>query len=214
MSDQDSGLVLVETVPVETTLGAARLPEPHIVWQEMVDAAESSIVVAQFYVVSEPGKRMEPILNSIEAAAKRGVRVRFLLDAKFAKTYPEGVERVQSVKEFETELLDLDTRFGGVLHAKYFIVDGKDAYVGSQNFDWRSLEHIVELGVRIRDQSLVDSLAGVFERDWALARGEESSATSRGSSPSRPRLPANLCVSLRDTVRKHCLRTRALGTCR
>jgi phosphatidylserine/phosphatidylglycerophosphate/cardiolipin synthase-like enzyme len=149
----------------------------------MVDAATNSIVVAQFYVVSEPGKRMEPILNSIEAAAKRGVRVRFLLDAKFAKTYPDGVAWVKSVKEIELEVLDLDAMFGGVLHAKYFIVDGKDAYLGSQNFDWRSLEHIVELGVRIREPSLVDSLGAVFERDWALARGEESTATTRGEFP-------------------------------
>ena len=105
MSDQDNGLVLVETIPVETMLGAADLPAPHVVWQEMVDAAESSIVVAQFYVASEPGKRMQPILDSIAAAAKRGVRVRFLLDAKFAKTYPAGVAWVQSVEEIDPSWL-------------------------------------------------------------------------------------------------------------
>ncbi|MCA9614662.1 MAG: hypothetical protein KC586_18025, partial [Myxococcales bacterium] len=46
-----------------------------------------------------------------------------------------------------------------------------EAYVGSQNFDWRSLEHVQELGVRLREPTLVAHVREVFELDWALAGG-------------------------------------------
>jgi hypothetical protein len=35
----------------------------------------------------------------------------------------------------------MSARTQGVLHAKYFVVDGREAYLGSQNFDWRALAH-------------------------------------------------------------------------
>jgi phosphatidylserine/phosphatidylglycerophosphate/cardiolipin synthase-like enzyme len=65
--------------------------------------------------------------------------------------------------------LDLKNVTGGVLHAKYFVVDGREAYLGSQNFDWRSLEHIQELGVQIKSASIAAELQRTFELDWQLA---------------------------------------------
>ena len=45
-------------------------------------------------------------------------------------------------------MIDIGTVAGGVQHAKFFIVDGEEVFLGSQNFDWRALKHIHELGVR------------------------------------------------------------------
>ena len=67
--------------------------------------------------------------------------------------------------------MDTAKSMGGVLHAKYFIVDGREAYLGSQNFDWRSLEHIQELGCASACPRWCDRSADVFESDWALAAG-------------------------------------------
>jgi phosphatidylserine/phosphatidylglycerophosphate/cardiolipin synthase-like enzyme len=50
-------------------------------------------------------------------------------------------------------------------------VDGREAYVGSQNFDWRSLTHIHEIGVRIRDAAAAEAYSRVFALDWDLAGG-------------------------------------------
>ena len=55
----------------------------------------------------------------------------------------------------------------GVLHAKYFVVDGRDAYLGSQNFDYRSLEHIFEIGVHTDSPAVATGLERVFESDWS-----------------------------------------------
>jgi phosphatidylserine/phosphatidylglycerophosphate/cardiolipin synthase-like enzyme len=55
------------------------------------------------------------------------------------------------------------------MHAKYMLVDHEQCFLGSQNFDWRSLEHIQELGVRVRSASFCAPILRLFETDWARA---------------------------------------------
>jgi len=38
---------------------------------------------------------------------------------------------------------------------------------GSQNFDWRALSHIHELGIRAEDSGIAATLESIFETDWA-----------------------------------------------
>ena len=54
---------------------------------------------------------------------------------------------------------------GGIQHAKYILTDGTATYLGSQNMDWRSLEHIHELGVLIHDEHVTQMFQPVFEMD-------------------------------------------------
>ncbi len=169
---ESAELLLVESSPVETTLDHADIPDAWDVWPQMVDGATTTLDLAQFYVSNAPGSRLETVVRAIEAAAERGVRVRLLAEEKFSKTYPETMERLAKRPGIEVRRLDTATSMGGVLHAKYFLVDGREAYLGSQNFDWRSLEHIQELGLRVRVPGVVRALTDVFEQDWALAGGE------------------------------------------
>ena len=165
-------LVLVESSPVETPLDHADIPDAHGVWPEMVNGATKTVDVAQFYVSNAPGSRLEPVIQALEAAADRGVKVRVLAEEKFYKQYPETLERLAKRPGIQMRRLDTAALLGsGVLHAKYFVVDGREAYLGSQNFDWRALEHIQELGLRIRVPEVVRSLTDIFELDWALASG-------------------------------------------
>lgn len=183
---------LVETVPIETTLDHPDLRDTADVWLDMIGAARTSIDLAQFYASNHQPSRLEPIIEALEAAAARGVRVRFLAELGFVKTYPDTLERLArggaSVRH-----LDLKTvsGAGGILHAKYFVVDDRDAFVGSQNFDWRALEHNGELGARIRDPALVAGIAAIFAADWARAGGEP--APDRRAPP--PRGPITLVAS-------------------
>ena len=55
------------------------------------------------------------------------------------------------------------------MHAKYFIADDKEIFIGSQNFDWRALEHIHELGLRIENKKLIKFYKKLFELDWSLS---------------------------------------------
>jgi len=164
-------LELVETMPVETTLEHADIPDAHVVWLEMIRGARTSIDLAHFYASDQQGSRLEPVVAALEAAAARGVVVRFLAEEKFVATYPQTLERLGSTAGIAVRRFDVAKAFGGVLHSKAIVVDGREAFVGSQNFDWRALEHIVELGLRVRAPQSVRAFAAIFECDWRVAGG-------------------------------------------
>lgn len=165
-------MTLVESAPIETSLDHPDIPNADAVWREMFASARESIALAQFYASDEPNSRLSPLIKALQDAAARGVRVRFLADLGFSKKYPETLEQLGSKHGIELRTLDVKRLSGGVQHAKYFVVDGREAYLGSQNFDWRALTHIQEIGVRLRSQALAGALGDVFETDWALAEGK------------------------------------------
>ena len=164
-------LTLVESTPIETSLDHADIPDAKDVWPAMIQAATRTLDLAEFYVSNKPGSRLEPVLAAIEAAADRGVAVRLLVDASFAKRYPESLDRLAARPGIVVRRFAVQPVMGGVLHAKYFIVDGREVFLGSQNMDWRSLTHIEEIGVRIRDAAAAAAYAQVFAMDWELAAG-------------------------------------------
>lgn len=173
------GYELVHTTPVETTLATPDLREPLQVWSDMFDAARQQIVLGQFYVASQPGAAFEQVIARLAAAGARGVKIRFLMEekGKFASDMPT-IERLKQIPNLEFRYLDYSRLTGnGIIHAKYMVVDGSTAYVGSQNFDWRSFAHIHETGLRITDTVVVSQLQNIFEHDWhaqeLIAQGKE-----------------------------------------
>ncbi|MDB4992592.1 MAG: Cardiolipin synthetase [Myxococcaceae bacterium] len=168
---------LVESAPVETTLDHASIPNAHVVWLDMIERAEKRLDLAEFYVSDgAPGNRLAPILDAIEKAAARGVAVRLLVENEFASKYPDTLARLEGKPGIQVRRFKVGPLMGGILHAKYFVVDDREAYLGSQNFDWRSLEHIQEIGVHVRHAGVAQALADVFDTDWDLAGGALASA--------------------------------------
>jgi len=181
---------LVETVPIETTLDHPELRDAAEVWPEMIAAARASIDLGQFYASNQQPGRLEPTILAIEAAIARGVRVRFLAELGFVTTYPDTLERLARAGA-QVRHLDL----------KYFVIDDREAFFGSQNFDWRALEHNYELGARVRDPAVVAGLAAIFAADWARAGGEpvpEARVAEAGAAGSRA--PITLVASPRDLL--------------
>jgi phosphatidylserine/phosphatidylglycerophosphate/cardiolipin synthase-like enzyme len=162
---------LVESWPAGTTLDHADLRDTPVVWREIVDGARRTLEFAEFYASDEDRPtHLGSVIAAIERSTARGVRVRFLADAKFQKTYAATLARLDSIEGVEVRVLDLSRAgLGGVLHAKYFIADRQVVFVGSANFDWRSLEHIQELGLRIDLAEIAKVFGAVFDHDWALA---------------------------------------------
>ncbi|MDI1445154.1 phospholipase D-like domain-containing protein [Polyangium sp. 6x1] len=183
---------IVETPPAETTLDHPDVPNAADVWLAMIQGAKRSIDIEHFYISNAPdGKsgKLEPVLVAIEEAARRGVRVRLLVDMKFYLRYPESVDRLGS-HGVVVRKMDLRPR-DGVQHAKYMVIDDSDAYVGSQNMDFRSLEHIQEIGARVRVPEVVAAFARVFEQDWRSS-GEESHAEPPKATPLK--IPARVTL--------------------
>ncbi|WP_397457303.1 phospholipase D-like domain-containing protein [Pseudomonas lurida] len=161
------GFELVHTVPVDTALGTDDLRQPGPVWSELFDGAKRRIDIGQFYAADHPGSVMDHVIERLEAAGKRGVKIRFLLEEKGLKlSEPTTLERLRAIPNLTFRVLPYARVSGGIIHAKYMVVDGKQAFIGSQNFDWRSLEHIHETGLRISDAAVVGQVQAVFEQDW------------------------------------------------
>jgi phosphatidylserine/phosphatidylglycerophosphate/cardiolipin synthase-like enzyme len=167
---------LVESAPVETVLDHPDIRDAWQVWPEMIDGARKTLDIAEFYVSDDPNSRnsrLVPVIEAVERAGARGVRVRVLAEKVFQKTYPEILASLGSKPGIEVRIYDFGALGGGVLHAKYFLVDGREVYMGSQNFDWRSLSHIQELGARVIEPSVARAFSDVFETDWTLAAGKD-----------------------------------------
>lgn len=152
------GYELVYTAPVETALQAPDLRAPDAVWSVLFDEAQHSLSLGEFYVANQSGSRLDNVLQHLRSAGERGVRIRFLLEEKgIALSTPETLAQLKAIPNLELRVIPYGKLTGWILHAKYLLVDGKRAYVGSQNFDWRSLEHIHETGLLIDDPSVVNS---------------------------------------------------------
>jgi phosphatidylserine/phosphatidylglycerophosphate/cardiolipin synthase-like enzyme len=162
-------LELVESVPVETDLDNKTIRNTLDVWLEMIGKATKTLDLEQFYVSNVPGEPLEEVLKAIMSAADRGVQVRFVVDAGMYKTYPEMLDSLTAMKNIGVRKIDMRQVSGGPMHAKYFVVDGKELFVGSQNFDWRALKHIHEMGCRVRSAELCEIFTDLFELDWQLA---------------------------------------------
>lgn len=169
--NQAGPLELVESAPLEATLDNSDLRNTAEVWLEMIGRARTSLDLSHFYASDQAPSPLTRVIEAIEVAAARGVRVRFLAEEKFYATYPDTLERLAKLPGAQMRRFDVTRNYGGVLHAKFMVVDGVEVFVGSQNFDWRALEHIVELGVRVRAPGAAASFQAVFEADWAVSGG-------------------------------------------
>ena len=175
------GFELIYSYPVETSLAEADLRLAQDAWPAMFDAAKKTIDIEQFYVSPSTGEPLEQSLQALERAAKRGVRIRVLLEQKFEKNSLDGIARLRSIPGIELRILDWSRINGsGIIHAKFFVVDSTEAFVGSQNFDWRALKHIHELGLRITDPGVVANVQKVFDHDWEAS---DTKVYERGFKP-------------------------------
>ena len=172
----NADVMIFESWPEETTLDNDHIADVIPVWLEAIDGAKETIDFSHYYAITAPDTALEKVIASLKAALERGVKVRFLIDKRMNSDANAELPQVLSgLSGLELREIDYPAiTGGGVQHSKYFIVDGKTAYFGSQNFDWRSLEQISEMGARLRPEALVTPLKQIFEMDWALALNPET----------------------------------------
>jgi phosphatidylserine/phosphatidylglycerophosphate/cardiolipin synthase-like enzyme len=179
-ADDVGTIRFVESFPAETPLDLPDLEEASVVWPRVVAQTAHRFRVASFYYSrigdgEEAGAPagtpdyLAPVLDGLADAAGRGVEVQLLADGKFMKTYPEAPTWLGTVSGAEARIFDAGAHWGGVLHAKYFLSDDDLLFVGSQNWDWRALDQIHELGVLVRQAGLAADLGRIFDLDWDLA---------------------------------------------
>lgn len=191
---------LVESIPIETTLDNREIRNTPEVWVEMIKNAKSTIDIEQFYIANQPGEPLDTVITEIINAAKRGISIRIIADSRMYKTYPETIDSLNKINNISTRIIDFGKISGGIQHAKYFIIDGIEIFLGSQNFDWRALRHIHELGIRIHNKELASVYQDIFNIDWSLAESESATNIKAIIPKKKYSYPISLVDAEKDTI--------------
>lgn len=166
-----SNIELVESVPLKTFYEHSKVMRAEPVWLDMINNAKQTIDIGAFYFISTPKSSMSHVVDAIKEAANRGVQVRLLLDETFKPNSQTAIDEFSNVKNIQLLFMPMKNIAGGVLHAKYMIVDDEKVFVGSQNFDWRALDQNHEIGIYVDNKRLAETILSVFNSDWEKSGG-------------------------------------------
>lgn len=199
LSLQSQTIQIVESVPVETLMEQSALPLAKDVWVEMFNSAGQTIDIEVFYFTNATGEPMEKVMNAIKDAAAKGVKVRIIVDNNFYVKGEKSVDELENISGIEIRKIPFNKIGGGVMHAKYLIIDGNEIFIGSQNFDWRALKHVHEIGVRVKSEKLASDFGKIFEMDWQLAQNPDKELLASMMKSLTPEVTKSKQVSLSDS---------------
>ncbi|XP_058715936.1 5'-3' exonuclease PLD3 isoform X2 [Poecile atricapillus] len=170
-------IVLVESIPEGMNITSPTNPSTFEAWLELLSSARRSVDIASFYwtLTNEDTRTHEPsaaqgelILSELLRLPRRGVAVRVAVSAPSAKAPLDDLRALERGGA-AVRAVDMPRLTGGVLHTKFWLVDGVHLYLGSANMDWRALTQVKELGAAIFNCScLAEDLGKIFEAYWAL----------------------------------------------
>jgi phosphatidylserine/phosphatidylglycerophosphate/cardiolipin synthase-like enzyme len=157
---------------------------------DLIDSANSSIDVQQFYVYPHWGSvkydtietAPNPLIEALLDKARDGVRVRILLDSTYYNMDEDGGVNYLTLKyvnslaanesiPIEAKAVDLDEHGFAKVHNKGMIIDGGVALVSSINWNENSVMRNREIGLVISGEA-AGYYARAFEQDWGEG-GEE-----------------------------------------
>lgn len=104
------------------------------------------------------------IIAALSQAAARGVDVE--VDMTYAANWKTAFT---SLSDAGVHVRTYKASAPLYIHAKVIIADGKEAFVGSENFSSTSLDQNRELGLIVSDPQIVAALSKVFAQDWQSA---------------------------------------------
>lgn len=158
----------------------------------LVEEAEQEITIVSAYLIPTP-----PLARALSDAARRGVEVRLLTNSinsnNHIQAYAVYKSHLRDILETGADLHELkadaairsryieapvvEKRLG--LHAKYMVIDRRQAVVGSANLDPRSLRLNTEMVIVVENPSLAEEILALTEPDfepanaWRLSLGED-----------------------------------------
>jgi cardiolipin synthase A/B len=125
-----------------------------------IAGARSTIDIQSPYFILDESTRW-----SLDAARRRGVRVRLVTEGELTDARPvkyASRDAYEGLLEGGYEIFEYEPT---MMHVKAMIVDGVWSVIGSANFDNRSFELNDELTVAVADPELADALTKDFEQD-------------------------------------------------
>ena len=158
-----AGAQTVQSVKSSPIGGAA---EAYLLFLLAFDGARSSIKVTNPYFVPD-----SPMMEALEQAVKRGVKVQMLMAGEADTTLDRIVRtasRASAGRALAAGIRIYEYR-GAMLHAKTITIDGKWSSIGSANLDRRSFALNHELNIASDDPALARRLERIFADDLAYA---------------------------------------------
>jgi cardiolipin synthase len=163
-------------VPCPCGMVAADLPGAHRVGEAYIwlaDHATNSLDITDAYLVTP-----EPVVAAFEAAARRGVQVRFLLPGN--NNHPVAAA---SARRLYARLMAAGAHIhewrGAMVHAKTAVVDNAIVLVGSSNLDPLSMTRNFELNLILADSNTGCRMGEMFEDDLRGAREIDADTWAR-----------------------------------
>ncbi|KAK2498868.1 hypothetical protein MC885_015180 [Smutsia gigantea] len=142
-------LVLVESIPQDLPFAAGSPSAQPLAqaWLQLLDAAQESLHMASFYwsltgpdigvndSSSQPG---EALLQKMQQLLARNISLAVATTSPALARKSTDLQ-VLAAQGAQVRYVPMRQLTGGVLHSKFWIVDGRHVYLGSANMDWRSL---------------------------------------------------------------------------
>uniref|UniRef100_A0A9L0J5Q5 PLD phosphodiesterase domain-containing protein n=1 Tax=Equus asinus TaxID=9793 RepID=A0A9L0J5Q5_EQUAS len=145
-------LVLVESIPQDlpSPAGSPWAQPLAQAWLQLLDAAQESVHVASYYwsltgpdigVNDSSSQQGEALLQKLQQLLDRNIS---LVVATSSPTLAKESTDLQvlAARGAQVRRVPMRQLTGGVLHSKFWVVDGRHVYVGSANMDWRSLTQV------------------------------------------------------------------------
>ncbi len=156
--EQDIHAYDIPVLPIFTAGARGRRKMRRMLYYSINHSSKTITLTTPYFT---PSHRM---LETLESAIGRGVRVRLLIPGKSDVPAAYYVARA-----FFSRLLkagvEIYTYSGKILHAKTYIFDDSWSIIGSTNLDFRSLRYNDEGSVGILDNGFTRRMSQVFEED-------------------------------------------------
>ncbi|SIS84125.1 Phosphatidylserine/phosphatidylglycerophosphate/cardiolipin synthase [Alicyclobacillus vulcanalis] len=132
-------------------------------WVQAIDSAQKTVDY-NVYLLTD-----ERIATALRSAAARGVTVRLILDSH-PYDFPDAVSKELAMfRGSKVQVKTWSPSANSYDHAKYLVVDGRTAIVGSANATYSALDggSNLEDNVEVRGGTLPAQLDALFQADWS-----------------------------------------------
>jgi cardiolipin synthase len=107
------------------------------------------------------------IEQALVNAAQRGVHIEVILPSPQGSSEDSNGAGIATIKQGNLQVREDPQLY---MHAKIIVVDGKEAFVGSENISAQSLDQNRELGIIVSDANVLSRLQTTFQKDWAISQ--------------------------------------------
>lgn len=177
---------VLETAPQGSELDLPGLRNALDVFPDLFASAESLIEISQMYMLwyrpESRGAILFAFYDRLIEAARRGVKVRILLDSTTLESNPsptyrrmrDSLNRIPGIEVRAVDFRPYSRYPECMLHTKYIIVDASTCVIGSHNWSYSAFADNRELSLLVKDTAIAHELRWVFDTDWLVAVREFS----------------------------------------